>query len=426
MVLYNMYLKDSLTKKLKTVDSTKTIRMYICGPTVYDKCHLGHGRVFIVFDVLYRLLLSLNYNIIYIQNITDIDDKIRNKAIKEQTSAEKIANRYINDFLMISKRLNILPPTKQPSVTENLSTIVDYIKTLLHNKKAYFTTSGIYFDITSIIYNCFVNKLEQQNRIEVNVKKKHIEDFALWKYDETGFESEFGRGFPGWHIECSAISEKYLGANFDIHGGGVDLQFPHHANEIAQSLGKNNIVPANIWVHCAFVNLKDTKMSKSLGNIINLEDIVKNEFDADVLRYFYLSNNYHHDIEFISLEQANVTMTNIRVFYFKYIYQKSIGLDNKYLEPAYDDLNTPKLLSQLGHHMENKNFTAIKTILEILGFWMKQRTDLSVEKITELILDRKNYKLQKNFEKADLITKQLNENFIQLEDSMLETFWYFK
>ncbi len=416
---------DSLSKNYKNL-TKKSIKFYVCGPTLYDECHIGHGRIFIVFDVLYRLFKILKFDVHYVQNITDIDDKIVKKAEQMHKSPAEIVKIYYDSFININEKLNILSPDYRPKVTDNIMNIEQYIQTLINKKCAYKSSTGIYFDTKSIEYNFFENKDGNVTRV-LHEDKHRPEDFCLWKFKNTGYNSIFGIGRPGWHIECSAMSEKYLGQHFDIHGGGADLKFPHHANEIAQSVGKNGVIPSDIWMHCEMININNIKMSKSGENCLFLKHMIKNAIDADTLRYFYLSYHYRTpiDINCNNIEKSKINILNIRKYYFKHIYDKNLNCDNSVLDTLMNDLNTPDMIKLLHIKISENSPNSVKTIIKVLGFHFTKQTNLSADKINILINTRLQHRVNHNFSKADKIKKILIDNYIQLEDNYENTNWYY-
>ena len=462
---------DSLSKKLKEVPLRKdlTIKIYVCGPTVYDHCHIGHGRMLITFDLLYRVIrLFSTKKIEFVQNITDIDDKIINRAKKENVSIEEISEKYTHHFLEICELLNIKKPIIRPKATEYLKQMIDYIQELLNNDKAYSTSTGIYLDTTKIPYGYFNHNEES---ISHNIdNKKNETDFVLWKFtNDITYESPFGAGRPGWHTECVCMSENILGKTFHIHGGGIDLKFPHHENELAQHISSNNRVPVHIWMHSELVNINNAKMSKSLGNSIFLKDFIKDHFFADVLRYIIITHHYRAIIDFSDIlwEQAIQTVINMRKHYFKsnmerilkntnindldnyinyindinkeshYINEeKTMNIDiedshifkNTLCDEMYkaleNDLDFPRFI-QLVHQSLDSHYESKYERLKYLGFWFKPRTNLKAKYIHDQCELRKNYKLKKNYNMADEIRKFLLENYIVIEDIDNNYIWYY-
>ena len=288
-----MKLYNTMTNKIeefKTIEENK-VKMYVCGPTVYNYIHLGNARPIVVFDTLARYFKYKGMEINYVQNFTDVDDKIINKSMEEKTSASEVSEKYIKYFFEDIKRLNILDSVKRPKVTENMTEIIDIIQKLIDNGFAYEKDGNVYFEVKKYkdygkLSNQKIEELELRARIDVSKIKKNPVDFALWKKKKDGelfWESPWGQGRPGWHIECSAMAKKYLGDTFDIHGGGQDLVFPHHENEIAQSKCAYHGNFANYWLHNGFIQINGDKMSKSLGNFFLLREILE-KFSGNVVR----------------------------------------------------------------------------------------------------------------------------------------------
>ncbi len=296
------------------------VKMYVCGVTVYDNCHIGHARANVVFDVIFRYLRQLGYAVTYVRNYTDIDDKIIRRANQEGVSYRVIADRYIEEFDRDMAQLGVELPTMQPKATEHMAEIIQLVKTLIDKEFAYQVGGDVYFCVERFDPYLKLSKrnLEEMQagaRIEVDEKKRHPMDFALWKEakpDEPWWESPWGKGRPGWHIECSAMSIKYLGETFDIHGGGKDLIFPHHENEIAQSEAATGHPFVKYWLHNGFVNINSEKMSKSLGNFFTIKEVL-GKYDREVLRFFLLTAHYRSPIDFSdqNLDEAEAGLARI-------------------------------------------------------------------------------------------------------------------
>lgn len=423
-------LYDNLTKSKKILDLLKNvIKMYVCGPTVYDYCHLGHARVFIFFDALRRFLLKNNPNVIFVQNVTDVADKIKNRALDLNISEEDIINKYMNYFFEDCELLNILKPNFQPKASEYIGKMCEYISKMLENGSAYITSSGIYLDTSKINYWQFEKRdvIEQEY---LDDQKKAAQHFALWKFtNKHNYQSPWGQGIPGWHIECTVMSNEILGNRFDIHGGGDDLRFPHHENEIAQSEALFGHGPADFWVHSGMVNIDGEKMSKSLQNFWFIKDMIHNTFEADAFRYLILSHNYHGTIE-ITMEkiiQTKETIKNIRKYYFKNCLNDytNIDFDVNIFKPLYLDFDTPTLLSTIGEYITKNDHKSVYLILNTLGFKMENLCKLKIFEIDELIEQRTTAKLSRNFTLADEIRDILNKNFIEIEDSVNGVSWHY-
>ncbi|KAL0265537.1 UNVERIFIED_CONTAM: hypothetical protein PYX00_010824 [Menopon gallinae] len=440
--------------------------MYVCGPTLYDFPHIGNARPLVVFDTLYRLLKELYPNVFYVRNVTDIDDKIINKSKETGLSLEEVVAKYYKIFQSNLKSLNCIKPNVEPFVTDHIKEIIDFISLLLKQGYAYENKGNIFFNTTKlnsygelsgrVIAN---NLCGYGNDSIVKDMKLNQEDFVLWKSskpDEPYWDSPFGRGRPGWHTECTVLSYKYLGKEFDIHGGGSDLLFPHHENERAQTIaafGCNH--SANIWMHNAFININDTKMSKSLGNIVTINDIL-NKYQGEVLRLAILLTHYRHPIDFTDklLEQAKIVLD--KIYNALKIAEESIVVNNKnfdnsdlkynnlsqkFILALLDDLNTPLAISELQKltnllnktTSENKRleiYYVIKycgSILGLLNFdtkkWFSYNLDLDSSVIDQLIKERNLAKYNKDYATADKIRDKLLKLGISLEDTKNGTIW---
>lgn len=346
------------------------VKIYFCGMTVQDEPHIGHARSFIVADVLVRLLQKLGYKVVYVRNITDVDDKIINKALEEGVPPQEIADRYIRKFLEAAGKLNLIEPNIEPRATCHIHEIIDLVKKLIEKGFAYVTDSGdVYFDVTRFkeygkLSGQTLERLKAGARIEPGEEKKNPFDFALWKSAKPGepsWPSPWGNGRPGWHIECSAMSMKYLGETFDIHGGGSDLIFPHHENEVAQSEGATGKPFARYWFHVGLVNFAGDKMSKSLGNVVRVLELLK-IYEPETIRYWAISAHYRKplDFSFESLDAAEKALDSIYrwVFYLESI-KTATGpissrikdfvqkLKDDFFSELKDDLNTPNALAVL-------------------------------------------------------------------------------
>jgi cysteinyl-tRNA synthetase len=281
------------------------VRMYVCGVTVYDHCHIGHARANVVFDVIYRYLRYLGYDVTYVRNYTDIDDKIINRALKEGVPYNQISERFIAEFDRDMARLGLARPTHQPKATDHITEIIDIVEALVAKGFAYQAGGDVYYCVEKFdgylkLSGRNIEEMQAGARIEVDERKRHPMDFALWKEAKPGepsWDSPWGKGRPGWHIECSAMSMKYLGDTFDIHGGGKDLIFPHHENEIAQSEAATGVPFVKYWLHNGFVNINAEKMSKSLGNFFTIKEVLE-KYDSELLRFFLISAHYRSPLDF--------------------------------------------------------------------------------------------------------------------------------
>ena len=355
-----MKLHNSFTNQIedfKPVEENK-VKMYVCGPTVYDFAHLGHARCYITWDVLYRYLKFKGYDVTYCRNVTDVDDKILKKAEKENKTPEEVSQYWYKQFENSMKALNTLKPDIEPFATKTLGEMIGMVKDLINKGYAYEIDGDVYFRVKKFpeygsLSKQPIDQLESGARIEVGDKKEDPLDFALWKKDEKfGYKSPWGVGRPGWHIECSAMSRKYLGKTIDIHAGGADLIFPHHENEIAQSECANGCKFVNYWLHNGFVTINKEKMSKSLGNFLTIDDLLK-KYDANTIRFFILTNHYRMPVEFSDESLASASAGVKRM-----LNAKRANIDEnfditktdaykEFVEAMDDDLNTSKALAVL-------------------------------------------------------------------------------
>ena len=309
-----MKIQDTLSKNEKELDTSSKVRIYVCGVTVYDESHIGHARTIIVFDVLRRYLESKGIEVEFIQNFTDVDDKIINRAKRENIRTSAISSRYIDNYYNDFDDLNVLRATKYPKATEHIQDMQNLIQSLVDKNIAYTSKNGVYFSVSKFpqygkLSKKKIDELLSGARVEIDEAKKDPLDFALWKFsnDDPSWESPWGRGRPGWHIECSVMSIKYLGENFEIHGGGRDLIFPHHENEIAQSESHTSQPYAKIWMHVGMITINGEKMSKSKGNTKTIRHVLEN-FGANIIRLFCLSGHYSKPIDYSEdLLQENIT-----------------------------------------------------------------------------------------------------------------------
>ena len=432
------------------------IKIYVCGPTVYDKIHIGNARPLVVFDTFVRLLRYKYPKVTYVRNITDVDDKINDRLISEKITLKDLTDKTINDFQKDCTSLNNLHPDYEPRATEHISEMIKMIENLVLNEFAYLSKGHVLFNIKKFpkygsLSNRTLDEMISGSRVEIADYKINPGDFVLWKPSEQnipGWESPWGRGRPGWHIECSAMSKKYLGVQFDIHGGGMDLIFPHHENEIAQSRCANNSNSlANYWMHNGYVNIDNVKMSKSLKNFVSISELL-NKFKGETIRYFLLQSHYRAPLNFSnnSLLEANTSLSSL----YRSVEDLSVNgdPDKEILTNLEDDLNTPKVFSRLHYLSEQANKGSIeaaqllKNSSPILGLlentsdnWFKTNSfnqdHLSTKKLTkrqilELIEKRANAKTKKDFELADKIRKSLDDEGIVLEDNANGTDWRYK
>ena len=447
---------SSKKQDLVSIEKDK-INLYVCGMTVYDDCHIGHARTFISFDLFVRFFSYLGYKVNYVRNITDIEDKIIDKAKLEKVSFSEISDRFIFSMHHDFSKLNLLSPKFEPRASENLPEILEMIEELESKEFAYSIDGGdVYFDINSYEDYGKLSKrkqkeLESGSRVEIDENKKNPNDFVLWKRSEEEplFDSKWGKGRPGWHIECSAMSKKFLGETFDIHGGGLDLKFPHHENEIAQSECCSGKTLANHWMHVAPLNVNGKKMSKSLGNFVTIKDVLK-EYHPEVLRMFFYLTHYRKPINFNenSINDAKNILDklyeSIREFdESKLEVDKSFSV--KFNNSLKDDFNTPKaikVLQEINQQINRKVSTdnsdlrklknSLRSFANSIGLLLNSAEDyfkysgdseLDDNKIQAAIEERNEARANKNFALADSIRKELSEKGIFLEDKEGKTYW---
>lgn len=450
-----MKIYNSLTNSLENFNSIEKnkVGIYVCGPTVYNYIHIGNSRPIIVFDVLARYLKSIGYEVKFVQNFTDIDDKIIKKSIEEKVPFKDITEKYISAFLEDISKLNIIEGILRPRVSENIPEIIQMIENLIDNSYAYILNGDVLFDVHKYRdYGKLSNRtISNKENVEETETKKNVEDFALWKKKKEGepyWDSPWSKGRPGWHIECSAMSEKYLGKNFDIHCGGLDLIFPHHENEIAQSICSHceKTTFANYWMHNGFVEINGEKMSKSLGNFITLHDILK-KYEGNILRFFMLTSHYRKPINFSyeNIEIAKKTLSSIEDTLYRYesisntqnsnkeILKLIDKFNDKFEESLDEDLNTPAAISSIHDHIKdinklilNNGYIELKNVVDNLRD--KLVNILGVElnivknnKIEEQLIDllyriREDARSNKNYELSDFIRDELFKIGIKTSD----------
>jgi cysteinyl-tRNA synthetase len=442
-------------------------RMYVCGVTVYDSSHIGHARSLISFDVIYRYLKFVGYNVYFVRNFTDIDDKIINKANGEKVACDVITARYIEEFHRDGEALGLLPPVAEPRATAHIPDIVAIIEKLEAKGLAYRIEGDVYYAVDGFpgygkLAHKKIDELAAGARVEVDARKKSPLDFALWKSSKPGepaWESPWGPGRPGWHIECSAMSTKYLGQPFDIHGGGRDLMFPHHENEIAQSEGAFGLPLARYWIHNGFLNINQEKMSKSLGNFFTIREILE-EADAIALRHYFLSSHYRSPMDFSreGLEEAGRAADRIHETVERMERgqrQKNVAAEqapmDAFRQEMDDDFNTPRALALIFDEVRSLNrllddkksnglesrAAALRTMCEALGLlsegyferkkqrWLKKGR-VSLHEIEGLISRRDGARKEKNWQEADRIREELNAQGIVIEDTPGGTLWKVK
>ena len=452
-----MNLQDTLSNQVQKLENSKKIKIYLCGVTVYDESHIGHARTIIVFDVLRKYLENKGVEIEFVQNFTDVDDKIINRAQNENLSAEDISNRYIENYFRDFDRLNIKRATNYPKATEHIEDIIEFVQKLIEKEIAYVSKNGVYFSVSKFpeygkLSKKKIDELESGSRIQIDDTKKDPLDFAVWKFSdiEPAWSSPWGKGRPGWHIECSVMSKKYLGENFDIHGGGRDLIFPHHENEIAQSESHTDNQFAKIWMHVGMVTISGEKMSKSLGNTKSIKHVLEN-WGSNIIRLFCLSGHYSKVIDYSEdmLKENLTKWRQVETCYFELIHAKNESQENitekiekislEFDKSMEDDLNTHLALSSFFELVKETNRLAaeeklgiensiiikkeFKRISEILGLNIPEMSQNEKEKIDDLISNREKFREEKQFDKADQIRDELNEMNIELIDHKEKTIW---
>jgi len=452
-----MNLQDTLSNQVQKLENSKKIKIYLCGVTVYDESHIGHARTIIVFDVLRKYLESKGIDVEFVQNFTDVDDKIINRAQNENLSAEEISNRYIQNYFRDFDRLNIKRATNYPKATEHIEDIIEFVEKLIEKEIAYVSKNGVYFSVSKFpeygkLSKKKIDELESGSRIQVDETKKDPLDFAVWKFSDIKpiWSSPWGNGRPGWHIECSVMSKKYLGENFDIHGGGRDLIFPHHENEIAQSESHTDNQFAKIWMHVGMVTITGEKMSKSLGNTKSIKHVLEN-WGSNIIRLFCLSGHYSKVIDY-SEEMLKENLTKwrqVETCYFELIHANNVEQENitekikkislEFDKSLEDDLNTHLALSSFFQLVKETNRLAaseklgkensiiimkeFERISKILGLNIPKMDQEEKEEIDSLISNREKLRGEKQFEDADKIRDQLNEMNIELMDHKGKTIW---
>lgn len=472
----NLKIYNTLTgkKEIFVPINKDYIGMYVCGPTVYDASHIGHARSAVVFDVIYRWFMHLGYDVRYVRNLTDVDDKIIKKANETNQKCSVLTEKYTKEFHAEMDALNVLRPDIEPKATKHIKHMIDFIGLLIDKGSAYYVKGGdVYFSIDSFDdYGKLSNRKPEEmiagSRVEVAKQKRNPLDFTLWKpakENEPFWESPWGKGRPGWHIECSAMSCEYLGKGFDIHGGGKDLIFPHHENEIAQSQAAFENQFASYWIHNGFVNINDEKMSKSLGNFTMIKDVLK-LYHPEVIRMFLLSKHYRNPIDFTQSSMQEIQHGMDRIYAFMQRVKEAGLVEDKlhkkgelydrFAIAMNDDFNCAKAIGFIfdsirkGNKLLDKTFyegkdinfinfvyNDIKTASKTLGIFLlepetyfktkekKQILNESIDrlKIEELIQQRADARKNKDFAKADEIRDDLYSKGIILEDSHKGTTW---
>lgn len=453
--IYNTLTRSK--QEFKPIEENK-IGMYVCGVTTYDLCHIGHARTFVNFDVIVRYLRFSGYDVTYVRNITDIDDKIIKRANERGISAKDLANQYIDEMHKDFDSLNIKRPDIEPKATETIEEIIAFVQKLIDNKNAYVSENGdVVFDINSFknygkLSGQILDELQAGARIEVAKSKHNPLDFVLWKMSKEGepyWDSPWGKGRPGWHIECSAMNNKYLGSEFDIHGGGSDLIFPHHENEIAQSCCANHTSYVHYWMHSGMVMINEEKMSKSLNNFFTIRDVLKT-YDAETVRFFLLSGQYRSPLNYSqdNLDKARAALNRFYTTLRDVKSIKEVSGDDEYVakfkEYMDDDFNTPGAISVLFDLVKQINKSddetaavlagRLKQLSSVLGileqdpatFLMSGANNDDAQEIEALIKERNDARLAKDWARADAARDKLKAMNIELEDGPNGTTWHRK
>ena len=446
----DIFLTNNLSnKKEKFVPiDEKNIGMYVCGPTVYDDPHIGNARPIVIFDILFKILKSKFSSVTYVRNITDVDDKIIKSSNEKKISISELTKTVIKSFSEDCNYLNCENPTQQPKATEHIDLMIEMVSELIKKGFAYENNKHVYFEVKKFndygqLSNKKLEDLIAGSRIEVSDNKKNSEDFVLWKpslENEPSWESPWGKGRPGWHLECSAMSKKFLGNEFDIHGGGIDLIFPHHENEIAQSRCANDTkVFANYWLHNAFVTMSNEKMAKSQGNILKIKDF-RNKVSGQVLRLALISAHYKQPLDWNDklLEDCQNTIDK----WYNVYSPSNKALEYEIIQPLYDDINTPGYIANLhklydkankGNDEDKQVFNSacnfIGLLQETKEEWLnykKVKVDISETEIDNKIDLRNKARADKNYKEADNIRDYLLDKGVLIEDKDGKTIWKFK
>jgi cysteinyl-tRNA synthetase len=446
----DIFLTNNLNnKKEKFIPINENkIGMYVCGPTVYDDPHIGNARPIVIFDILFKILKSKFSSVTYVRNITDVDDKIIKSSKEKNISISILTEKVIKNFNEDCNFLNCEKPSQQPKATEHIDLMIEMISELIKKGFAYENNNHVYFEVKKFSdYGQLSNKkledLIAGSRIEVSDNKKNSEDFVLWKpslENEPSWKSPWGKGRPGWHLECSAMSKKFLGNEFDIHGGGIDLIFPHHENEIAQSRCANDTkIFANYWVHNAFITMSNEKMAKSQGNILKIKDF-RNKISGQVLRLALISAHYKQPLDWND-KLLDDCQSTINKWYNVYVSSKS-DLSEEILKPLYDDINTPGYIANLhklydkalkGNDRDKKIFNTACNFIGLLNEtkekWLsykKEKVNITETEILNKIDLRNKARTNKDYKEADNIRNFLLDKGVLIEDKDGKTIWKFK
>jgi cysteinyl-tRNA synthetase len=446
----DIFLTNNLSnKKEKFVPiDENNIGMYVCGPTVYDDPHIGNARPIVIFDILFKILKSKYVSVTYVRNITDVDDKIIKSSNEKKIFISDLTETVIKSFSEDCNYLNCEIPTAQPKATEHIDLMIEMVSELIKKGFAYENNKHVYFEVKKFddygqLSNKKLEELIAGSRIEVSDNKKNSEDFVLWKpslENEPSWDSPWGKGRPGWHLECSAMSKKFLGNEFDIHGGGIDLIFPHHENEIAQSRCANDTnVFANYWLHNAFITMSNEKMAKSQGNILKIKDF-RGKVSGQVLRLALISAHYKQPLDWND-KLLDDCQNTIDKWYNVYL-PSNQDLEDEIIQPLYDDINTPGYIANLhklydkankGNDVDKQIFNSacnfIGLLQETKEEWLdykKGKIDISETEIEKKIELRNKARADKNYAEADNIRDYLLDKGVLIEDKDGKTIWKFK
>ena len=453
-----MQIFDTLRNTKTELEFSDKVRIYLCGVTVYDDAHIGHARTIIVFDVLRRFLESQKIPVEFVQNFTDVDDKIIERAHQEKTPPLELAAKYTKNYFDDFDGLNVKRATKYPKATEHIEDMQNLISNLVDKKYAYVTKNGVYFSVSKLteygkLSKKKIDDLVSGARVTVDEEKSNPIDFALWKFSNSApsWDSPWGKGRPGWHIECSAMSLKYLGENFEIHGGGRDLIFPHHENEIAQSESNTSKQFAKIWMHVGMITINGEKMAKSIGNVKSVNHVLE-DWGPNVIRLFCLSGHYSKPIDY-SEKLLKENITKLRQIESCYYELRLAEVDdtgsaadivvnecqNEFNSALNNDFNTPlalaayyKLIRAVNSVAAEEKLTvpdakrilpAFERMSEILGIHIVKVTDQEKNEINRMIKKRDEYRVEKNYEQADKIRDEIAKKNIIFVDHKNSTTW---
>ena len=449
-MIKDIFLTNNFTNKKEKFNpiNKDKIGMYVCGPTVYDDPHIGNARPVVIFDILFKILKSKYSLVTYVRNITDVDDKIIKSSNEKNISISELTEKVIKSFNEDCNFLNCENPSQQPKATEHIDLMIEMISELIKKNFAYKSNNNVYFEVKKFgdygkLSNKKLDDLIAGSRIEVSNNKKNSEDFVLWKpssANEPSWDSPWGKGRPGWHLECSAMSKKFLGNEFDIHGGGIDLIFPHHENEIAQSRCANDTkFFANYWLHNAFITMSNEKMAKSQGNILKIKDF-RNKISGQILRLALISAHYRQPLDWND-KLLDDCQSTINKWYNVYLPSKS-DLSEEILQPLYDDINTPGYITNLhklydnalkGTDNDKKIFNTACNFIGLLNEtkeeWLnykKNNASIPVPEIESKINLRNKARANKDYKEADNIRNSLLDKGVLIEDKDGKTIWKFK